>query len=60
MKPNDFVSVHFPYGCVIGRLVSVEADDTCTVEFDNGTMEGIPKERITLWVSTQNNQGDII
>ena len=43
MKEGQFCSVHFEDGCRIGRIVSCNGD-TITVEFDNGTMEGIPKE----------------
>jgi len=45
MKEGQFCSVHFEDGCRIGKIISDDGD-TITVEFDNGVMEGIPKERI--------------
>lgn len=45
MKIGQFCSVHFKDGCSIGKIVSDEGD-TITVEFDNGIMEGIPKEYV--------------
>ena len=50
MKPGDFVVVHFPHVCLIGKLVSDDGE-TVTVEFGNGICEGIPKKLVTLWVS---------
>lgn len=50
MKPGDFVDVRFEYGCVIGKLLSDDGD-TVTVSFDNGILEGIPKDVVTLWVA---------
>jgi len=50
MKPGDFVDVHLEQGYVIGRLLSDDGD-TVTVSFDNGILEGIPKDVVTLWVA---------
>ena len=45
MKVCQFCSVHFQDGCCIGEIVSDDGE-TITVEFSNGIMEGIPKERV--------------
>lgn len=50
---GDFVDVHFPDGCKIGRVVDVCGDEV-TVSFDNAIMYGIPKRMVTLWLSMQN------
>ena len=53
MKSGDFVDVHFPDGCLIGKLISDDGK-TVTVEFDNGILTDIPKEIVTEWVSVEN------
>ena len=45
MKTGQFCSVHFDDGCCVGKIVSDDGE-TITVEFDNGIMTGIPKERV--------------
>lgn len=55
MKPGDFVDVHFPDGCCIGRLVSDDGD-TLTIEFKtifggNIIVKGIPKNVVTRYVA---------
>ena len=54
MGKGDFVAVHFPDGCIIGRFLS---DDGRTVSVVMDSLIGraivtdIPKERVTLHVS---------
>ena len=45
MKIGQFCSVHFQDGSLVGKIISDEGD-TITVEFDNGIVEGIPKDKV--------------
>ena len=49
MNPGDFVDVHFPDGCKIGKLLNIY-DDRCVIMFDNSVVD-VPIDMVTLWVS---------